>query len=133
MRNWTPTDVRRLIAVIWLGGAGVASTGLVAFVIWSLRELALRGDVAGAVVNALANMGYGGLINVGIVVSGISAILGSRKFKLDVAGQTIETVGEEEAVRLEHALTRPKRRKEDLNAQEGSDQTVLEDPRPEGG
>lgn len=95
--SWTPVDWRRMLGVLSLCGGGISVTILAG---WALKLMAERSKDPWAV----AYFGYGCLVLIGIVLTGFSAILGRRTFKMKVAGGTIESIGEDAAGRIEDAL-----------------------------
>jgi len=94
---WTPRDWRRMVGILFLGAGGVACTA----VAW--RALTLLADKSSGPW-PIAYFAYGCLVLIGIVLTGLSAILGRRTFKLRVAGSTVETMGEETADRVQDRL-----------------------------
>lgn len=97
IETWTARDWRRMVGIVFLGGGGIAVTALA----WhSLTLLAERSQSPWPV----AYFAYGLLVLIGIVLTGLSAILGRRTFRLKVGGNTVETVGEEAAGRIQDAL-----------------------------
>lgn len=99
MNNWTPTDWRKLIGLIFLGGGGVACTGGAFYALLLTAELVTRGRDPWPIVY----QGGGFHSGILIVLTGFSAILGRRVFKLQVAGSTVESVGEDAATKIEDA------------------------------
>lgn len=94
--DWTARDWRRMVGIVFLGAGGIACTGIA----W--RALTLLAEKSNSPW-PVAYFAYGCLILIGIVLTGLSAILGRRTFKLKVGGNTVETVGEEAADRIQDA------------------------------
>lgn len=90
---WTARDWRRMVGIVFLGAGGVAVTVLA----W--RALTLLAEKSTSPW-PVAYFAYGLLVLIGIVLTGLSAILGRRTFKLKVGGNTVESVGEDAADRL---------------------------------
>lgn len=97
MKGWSPSDWRRMVGILFLGVGGIVSTVLSAY---SLKVLADKSNGPWAV----AYFAYGTLVLIGIVLTGLSAILGRRTFKFKVGANEIESVGEETPRRIEDSL-----------------------------
>lgn len=103
MTGWSATDWRKLIGLIFLGGGGIACSGVGAWGLWLTADLA---QAKGVDVWPVAYQAIGWQILTGIVLTGFSAILGRRVFKLQVAGSTVESVGEDAATKIEDHITK---------------------------
>jgi hypothetical protein len=95
--DWTARDWRRMVGILLLGIGGVACT----LIAW--RALTLLAEKSPGPW-PVAYFAYGCLVLIGIVLTGLSAILGRRTFKLKVAGNEVETLGEDAADRLDDAI-----------------------------
>lgn len=93
---WTARDWRRMVGIVFLGAGGIAST----VVAW--RALTLLADKSTGPW-PVAYFSYGCLVLIGIVLTGLSAILGRRTFKMTVAGNVVESVGDDPAERGQNA------------------------------
>lgn len=101
--NWSPTDWRKMVGLIFLGGGGISCSAVGACGLWLTAELAQQ---KGVNVWPIAYQAMGWQVLTGIVLTGFSAILGRRVFKLQVAGSTVESVGEDAATRIEDAASK---------------------------
>lgn len=95
--GWTARDWRRMVGIVFLGAGGVACT-IIAWLALSLLAAKSPGPWP------VAYFAYGCLVLIGIVLTGLSAILGRRTFKLRVGGNTMESVGEEAVDRLQDKI-----------------------------
>lgn len=94
--GWSARDWRRLIGIVFLGAGGIACT----IIAWlALTLLAQKSPGPWPV----AYFAYGCLVLIGIVLTGLSAILGRRTFKLKLGGNTVESIGEDTADRIRAA------------------------------
>lgn len=103
MNGWSPTDWRKMVGLIVLGGGGIACS---AAGCWGMYMTAQLAQVKGVNVWPVAYQGMGWQVLTGIVLTGFSAILGRRVFKLQVAGSTVESVGEDAATKIEDAANK---------------------------
>ena len=94
--GWTARDWRRMVGIVFLGAGGIACTAIAWF---ALTLLAAKSPGPWPV----AYFAYGCLVLIDIVLTGLSAILGRRTFKLKVGGNTVESVGEDAADRIQDA------------------------------
>lgn len=98
--SWTASDWRRLIGIVFLGAGGIACT-IIAWV-----ALTFTAEKSNSPWPA-AYFGYGCLVLIGIVLTGLSAILGRRTFKLQVGSSTVESLGEDTVDAIQKAAERP--------------------------
>lgn len=85
---WPPKDWRSLLAILFLAGGGMAVTVILWRIIGQL-EFFRRPD-------ALANIAYGSLFLIGIVLTGFSVVLGRRSFKGEAGPVKFEVTGEDD-------------------------------------
>jgi hypothetical protein len=95
--GWTARDWRRMAGILFLGLGGIVVT------ILAWRSLTLLAEKSRSPW-PVAYFAYGTLVLIGIVLTGLSAILGRRTFKLKVGPNTVESVGEDAADRVQDAL-----------------------------
>lgn len=88
MSRWSARDWRAFMGVMMLGGGGIAVTVLA----W--RALTITAEKSTSPWPA-AYFAYGCLILIGVVLTGFSAILGRRTYKLRVGDKELEMTGEE--------------------------------------
>lgn len=93
----TPSDLRKLLGILFLGGGGIAVTVLA----WrALDQMAAKSNSPWPA----AYFGYGCLILIGTVLLGFSAILGRRVFKIRMGDRELDFTGEDAATQLEERL-----------------------------
>ena len=97
---WTASDWRRLIGIVFLGADGVACTIIAWVALTFMAEKSTSPWPA-------AYFGYGCLVLIGIVLTGLSAILGRRTFKLKIGGNTVESLGEDTVDAIKKAAEQP--------------------------
>lgn len=95
--RWTATDWRKAMGLIALSCSGPAAT----FLAWQALMLTAERSTGPW---PTAYFGFGCLILISIVQTGLSAILGRRMFTIKVGDKEIGMVGEEEASRIEEHL-----------------------------
>ncbi|UZW55569.1 hypothetical protein NUH86_01820 [Sphingobium sp. JS3065] len=98
--DWSASDWRRLIGIVFLGAGGVACTVIAGSALTVIAEKSSSPWPA-------AYFGYGCLVLIGIVLTGLSAILGRRTFKLKLGGNTVESLGEDTVDAIQKAAEQP--------------------------